>query len=716
MKKYSIPKKSLILIAVLISLLITLSLVSNALQNGYDLFQKALAKERAEGNLEEAISLYQKVIDETKDESLAAKAQLRIGICYEKLGKEKAKLAQEAFQKVLDNYPKQVEAVKVAREKLSGLLRAQSLIKKESRGLSIRHLFTGRPAEEFGFGKVVSPDGRYLAYFDYNVGSIAVYEFATGKKRILKSKIKEDEPEGESWSFIWSPDGKAIICNWWQAPNWNWADLRILRIDGTEQRRLFHSEEYDDVYPMDWSSDGTLILTAFYGGHSEGKKIGLIFVEDGSVRILKTIDRSWGNMEFSPDDRYIVYDFLPEEEYSRCDISILSVDGKVETPLVIHPAHDSLLGWSPDGKYILFASDRTGTNDLWIIPVKDVKPVGKPELIKKGLGKIDVAGITQDGSLYYTFQRQMEDIYIVEMEQSTGKIKKAPEKMILSQEGSNSWPQYSPDGKSIVCVQGGGIMAERGETSLCVRSLDTGVERQFPLKIKARKPRWSPDGRFIYFTAIDRPSHWGIYRVELKTEQISCAWPEDPEDKHFGNIFVGISPDGKYYYYVNNEAEDRWKLIVRDLEIGIEKELFRIAVRLPFVASLSPDGKWLAVVSREEQRAIQVLSAKGGEPRELYRFEHSGGHPTWLAWTPDSKFIIFSKRNEDLGWGLYRVSIDGGDPQNLGISTSFISDVTVHPSGKHLAFSSFGPEGKAPELWVIENFLPKETKGKGGQK
>jgi hypothetical protein len=70
-------RKHTVLIAVLISLLITLSLVSSALQNGYDLFQKALAKERGEGNLEEAIALYQKVVAETKDESLAAKAEVR---------------------------------------------------------------------------------------------------------------------------------------------------------------------------------------------------------------------------------------------------------------------------------------------------------------------------------------------------------------------------------------------------------------------------------------------------------------------------------------------------------------------------------------------------------------------------------------------------------------------------------------------------------------
>ena len=55
-------------------IVLTLAVGTLALQNGYDLFQKALVKERAEGNLEEAIALYQKVIDETKDESLAAKA------------------------------------------------------------------------------------------------------------------------------------------------------------------------------------------------------------------------------------------------------------------------------------------------------------------------------------------------------------------------------------------------------------------------------------------------------------------------------------------------------------------------------------------------------------------------------------------------------------------------------------------------------------------
>ena len=84
-------KKTSIVLGVLIVLVFSFG--SLGVQNGYDLFQKALAKERAEGNLEEAIALYQQVIKDAKDESLSAKAQFRIGICYEKLGQKKTKQA-----------------------------------------------------------------------------------------------------------------------------------------------------------------------------------------------------------------------------------------------------------------------------------------------------------------------------------------------------------------------------------------------------------------------------------------------------------------------------------------------------------------------------------------------------------------------------------------------------------------------------------------------
>jgi Skp family chaperone for outer membrane proteins len=69
-------RKPAILAAIIILAAFAAAFAFGALapQNGHDQFQKALAKERGEGNLEEAIALYQKVIAETKDETLAAQA------------------------------------------------------------------------------------------------------------------------------------------------------------------------------------------------------------------------------------------------------------------------------------------------------------------------------------------------------------------------------------------------------------------------------------------------------------------------------------------------------------------------------------------------------------------------------------------------------------------------------------------------------------------
>jgi tetratricopeptide (TPR) repeat protein len=139
-----------IAIVMSVFLLVTFSFTTLALQNGYDLFQKALAKERAEGNLEEAIALYQKVIEESKDESLAAKAQFRIGVCYEKLGLNKSKLAHDAFQKVISDYPDQRDVVRMAQEKLSNLVQAQTLVEHGDRGKNLRLVWEGPDVEVMG--------------------------------------------------------------------------------------------------------------------------------------------------------------------------------------------------------------------------------------------------------------------------------------------------------------------------------------------------------------------------------------------------------------------------------------------------------------------------------------------------------------------------------------------------------------------------------------
>ena len=125
------------------------------------------------------------------------------------------------------------------------------------------------------------------------------------------------------------------------------------------------------------------------------------------MRILKTLGRRRPELpRFSPDGRFIACDYPPRDDSENRDIFLLAADGSREVPLVQHPADDQLLGWMPDGKGILFASDRTARGGAWFIPVANGKPKGLPELIKPDLGAIEPLGFTRSGSFYYGIEKR----------------------------------------------------------------------------------------------------------------------------------------------------------------------------------------------------------------------------------------------------------------------------------------------------------------------
>lgn len=92
------------------------------------------------------------------------------------------------------------------------------------------------------------------------------------------------------------------------------------------------------------------------------------------MRVLKSIDwRGVRRMFFSPDGKVLAYDLSVGDSSQQRDVFILAVDGSRETPAVVHPATDIVVGWSPDGSRLLFSSDRTGVIGLWGLSISDGK-------------------------------------------------------------------------------------------------------------------------------------------------------------------------------------------------------------------------------------------------------------------------------------------------------------------------------------------------------
>ncbi len=362
-------KRILVLLAAI--LIVGLNSATHFAQSGYDLFQQALVKERADGDLPAAIELLKRIVqDHADNRALAAKALIELGQCYEKLGKTEAR---KAYERALRDYADQSEAADAARRRLAALSGNGASRRSE---MVTRRVWAGPDVDVLGS---VSPDGRYLSYTDKTTGDLVLRDLATGTTRRLTN-------EGSSTDLrvsAISPDGKEVAYNWDNKDGST--DLRLVRLDGSAPRILYSNKEVFPV-PIDWSPDGKYILTCL-GRVPNSIQAVLLSAADGSVRVLKTFE--WvpggGKVKFSPDGRYIAYDAPQQPDSDNRDIFLLAADGSHEIRVVEHPANDRMLGWTPDGNNILFASDRSGSMSAWLLRVVDGKPQGSPELVKQDI-------------------------------------------------------------------------------------------------------------------------------------------------------------------------------------------------------------------------------------------------------------------------------------------------------------------------------------------
>lgn len=690
-------------------------------QTAGELFEKALYTEEAQGDLKKAIDLYQQIVNRfPEDREIAAKAQLHIGLCYEKLGLEEA---QKAFQKVVEEYPDQKETVRVAREKLSVLLKAKAALTESEPSFTIRKIKTGIAD---GLGEV-SPDGNFISLVDWNTGNLAIQELATGKKRNLTDKGTWAQSEAMAFQSRWSPDGKHIVFDWWDWDEPPFVGIRMIDVDGSNLQDLYRvNPEKEVTIVYGWSPDGKDILASVWD-ESNSAKIVLISVADHTTRVLKVLDLKrirWNKingMSFSPCGKYIAYDFPAQDSPNR-DIYVLSRDGKSEIPLFEHPANDTLLGWTSDGKNILFVSDRRGTLDIWLVPVDEGKASGAPELIREGAGEIASQGFLKDGSFYYVTSKSAENVYVARIDPKTGKVTESPNLTITHLGTSTHSPAYSHDGKHLAYVS---IRGPAGNAShvICIRSIETGKDRELYPELLFYDLQWSPDDRFLIAIASDkrdRTGHHVLGKIDVITGEVTPIYRcEKP--RHEWNIRTPVwSQDGKSVFYVLNDEKNKiCRLLVRDIDTGQVKELYKApswAERINI--SRSPDGQWLSMINRageQTKRVISILSTSGGDPRELYSMEFMAGWQINTAWTSDGKHILFpvsSPDNDTPGVGtkadLWRIPVEGGEPQQMGITMFRFYNLSMHPSGKYLAFGSLGPKVVEPELWVMENFLAKK--------
>ena len=147
-------------------------------------YQAALTQEKGEGNLKEAIRLYKQVIEAHEkgeaDEGLAARAQLRIGVCQEKLGLAQARQTYEAAR---DKYPDQPQVEVEATQRLKSTHQREATIERPSSLTTSEFGIRHRPRSGQWEPRLVGPDSVLI--------NELVYRIQDAEGRIDSARISE---------------------------------------------------------------------------------------------------------------------------------------------------------------------------------------------------------------------------------------------------------------------------------------------------------------------------------------------------------------------------------------------------------------------------------------------------------------------------------------------------------------------------------------------
>lgn len=656
------------------------------------MMEAARKKEVVDGDLRGAIQQYKTIADTFKgDRAVAADALVRMADCYQKLGDAQARTI---YERIVREFTDQPASVEHARRQLVALDSSVTKVATFAR----RKLWAGRNTVFGG----PSSDGRLVTY--NSDGDLAIRDLGTGTSRRITNHRQGDAARNRDYvvGSKLSPNGKRIAFAW--NTEKGGYQLRLIDIDGSDEQVIYSNPEVEWIAPVGWTPDGTGIVVKTRTRARSGQ-IAWIHAADGTLRVLKTLPwTSLGRMALSPDARHVAYDALTSEGSPNRTIFVLASDGTQEERLTTGSAVDEVFGWMPDGKAVLFRTNRRGTRELWAIRVVDGKPVGSPGLIQPEMdGIYEPLGVTKNGSLFYVQVGVVGSTNVGSIDWETGSvsnIQSVSEGMIVDR-----GPDWSPDGGKLAFVAHRG--SDLTKQFVAIRSADSEEIREIVpseglLITNGGGYRWSPDGK-TFLVAGNHPKHGhGAYGIDLSTGDVRLI-VKRPDARV---LIPDWTPDGKSVIYATEDRAGRSRsnrLFIRDLETGADRE---VPVGVPADAellrisfALSPDGRTLAVTPMDPRgRTLSIVPVTGGVPRQL--LEVGSGESLWITgWTPDGRRIVYQRGNIAARTSqVWSIPVEGGEPRPFERE-----GFRAHPDGRRIAYVDSRQE---MELWAMENLIP----------
>jgi dipeptidyl aminopeptidase/acylaminoacyl peptidase len=212
-----------------------------------------------------------------------------------------------------------------------------------------------------------------------------------------------------------------------------------------------------------------------------------------------------GDIQFSPDRKSVA---MAIQDSTGVDIWIYDVARGLRTRFTFDPATDSAPVWSPDGRSIIFRSNRKGHYDLYR---KAVNSVATEELVyADDVDKLPTSWSADARFLLYEAvaagTNRGRDIWVLPlMPEPPGATPKPS--LVLQTPFNEGLAKFSPDGRWILYTSD---ESQRLEVYVAPFSPSRGLTGKRQISIAGMigtnggTPRWRQDGREIYYVSPDR--------------------------------------------------------------------------------------------------------------------------------------------------------------------------------------------------------------------
>jgi TolB protein len=208
----------------------------------------------------------------------------------------------------------------------------------------------------------------------------------------------------------------------------------------------------------------------------------------------------------------------------------MNEDGSGQKQLTFDRAADFDPTVSPDGRHVVFSSERSGKNKLWRIDIDG----GNPTQLTKGVAVDFLPNYSPDGRWVVYTSDDTREAKLWKVPSDGGEPTRLTDKDAV-------WPSVSPDGRFIACWH---IDEQKKSTALAVIPVEGGEPvKMFDVSITANtwaEIRWTPDGRGL--TYVDSPD--GVGNIWL--QPLAGGPPKRLTDFKSDRIFrFDWSRDGK---------------------------------------------------------------------------------------------------------------------------------------------------------------------------